>query len=351
MAQVAVQEVSRHFGPVKALDNVTVDFADGGFYALLGPSGSGKTTLLRMIAGFDYPDSGHIRIAGEPVEAVSVEKREIGMMFQNYALFPNMTVFDNVAFGLSVRGVAKPEIARRVGEALELVHLTGFDKRKPHQLSGGQRQRVALARAIVTRPRVLLLDEPLSALDKSLRVEMQVELKRIQRDVAITTIFVTHDQEEALTLSDRIGILNEGRLVQEGPPLDIYERPRTAFAARFLGEANLFDITPGGAGGVSLGDGTMIRINGDTGAARQVAVRPEKMLLEPLSAPAPEGDSNVIQATVQQHIFAGSSLTYLLDWRDQQLKVFVQNRTGAVIGAGETVRLSWSPRDTVVLAG
>ncbi|MEM7170347.1 MAG: ABC transporter ATP-binding protein [Pseudomonadota bacterium] len=350
MAQVSVRGVSRHFGAVVALDDVTVDFADGGFYALLGPSGSGKTTLLRMIAGFDFPDGGQIHIAGEPVENVPVEKREIGMMFQNYALFPNMTVFDNVAFGLSVRHVNKSEIAQRVGEALELVHLTGFDKRKPHQLSGGQRQRVALARAIVTRPRVLLLDEPLSALDKSLRVEMQVELKRIQREVGITTIFVTHDQEEALTLSDRIGILNEGRLVQEGPPLDIYERPRTAFAARFLGEANLFPVSANSAGGLTLVDGSVIQSSKPADDATQVAVRPEKILLQAVTEPLSDG-ANSITATVQQHIFAGSSLTYLLDWQGQQLKVFVQNRSGDVIGEGETVRLSWSPGDTVVLEG
>ncbi|RVB63447.1 ABC transporter ATP-binding protein, partial [Mesorhizobium sp. M7A.F.Ca.CA.002.04.1.1] len=214
MAGVQVSDVSRSFGAHKALDNVSIDFADGGFYALLGPSGSGKTTLLRQIAGFDFPDSGRITIGGESVERVPVEKRRIGMVFQNYALFPNMSVADNVAFGLSVRGEAKAVIATEVQRALDLVQLGKLGGRRPHQLSGGQRQRVALARAIVTKPRVLLLDEPLGALDKALRVDMQIELKRIQREIGITTIFVTHDQEEALTMSDRIGILRDGRLVQ-----------------------------------------------------------------------------------------------------------------------------------------
>jgi len=198
MADVQVRDVSRSFGSHKALDDVSIDFPDGGFYALLGPSGSGKTTLLRLIAGFDFPSSGTISIGGESVERVPVEKRRIGMMFQNYALFPNMSVADNVAFGLSVRGDKRSSIETEVRRALDLVQLAKLGERRPHQLSGGQRQRVALARAIVTKPRVLLLDEPLSALDKALRVDMQIELKRIQREIGITTIFVTHDQEEAL---------------------------------------------------------------------------------------------------------------------------------------------------------
>ncbi len=356
MAEVAVSGVSKSFGADQAVDEVTITFADGGFYALLGPSGSGKTTLLRMIAGFEFPDAGRITIAGDPVEDLPVEKREIGMVFQNYALFPNMSVFDNVAFGPTVRGLERREVTSRVGETLELVQLTGFDRRRPHQLSGGQKQRVALARALVTRPRVLLLDEPLSALDKALRVEMQVELKRIQRDVAITTIFVTHDQEEALTLSDRVGILNEGRLVQEGPPHAIYERPETAFAARFLGDANLLSGTARGDR-IELADGTRLvsaMPPGAEGAPVVCAVRPEKILLAPADAPAgsPEGASegeNAIAARVRRHIFAGSSLTYLVDWGGETLKVFVQNRSGDVIPEDAMVRLTWSPDDTVVV--
>jgi putative spermidine/putrescine transport system ATP-binding protein/spermidine/putrescine transport system ATP-binding protein len=235
---------------------------------------------------------------------------------------------------------------------LELVRLTGPDRRKPHQLSGGQMQRVALARALVTRPRVLLLDEPLSALDKALRVEMEVELKRIQRDVAITTIFVTHDQEEALTRSDRVGILNQGRLIQEGPPHDIYELPESAFVARFLGNANLLNGTVRG-GRIELADGARLasaRPPGAEGAPVVCAVRPEKILLEAAGGAADASDGNALAARVLRHVFAGSSLTYLVDWRGETLRVFVQNRTGDVIPEGSEVRLSWSPGDTVVVA-
>ncbi|MEL6963333.1 MAG: ABC transporter ATP-binding protein, partial [Pseudomonadota bacterium] len=237
MAEVRVEHLDKAYGADRALDDVTLSFPDGGFFGLLGPSGSGKTTLLRAIAGFVIPDRGQVFVDDQPVENVPVEKREIGMVFQSYALFPNMTVADNVGFGLSVRKVGSAEQRKRVDAALDLVQLGGFAKRKPHQLSGGQRQRVAMARAIVTQPRVLLLDEPLSALDKALRVDMQIELKRIQREVGITTIFVTHDQEEALTLSDQIGVLKDGQLVRHGPPREVYNNPRDAFTAKFLGDA------------------------------------------------------------------------------------------------------------------
>ena len=346
MAAIAVREVSKRFGGFTALDRVSIDFPDGGLYALLGPSGSGKTTLLRIIAGFEFPDSGHVTVDGEPVESVPVEKRDVGMMFQNYALFPNMTVFANVAFGLTVRHLGSDEIRRRVGEVLELVRLTGLEGRKPHQLSGGQKQRVALARAIVIEPRVMLLDEPLSALDKALRVEMQVELRRIQREVGITTIFVTHDQEEALTLSDRIGMLRDGALVQEGAPGEIYERPRSVFAATFLGDANIFEGTAE-AGGLRLADGTLLAVSDNAGAAlSQLAVRPEKMWLQRGDDTPAEG-TNVIEAQVSQHIFAGSSVTYLLHWQDQTLKVFAQNRGEGVLPVGERVRICWSPAHSV----
>ncbi len=348
MAAVSVSGVSKRFGPVQALDGVSLDFANGGFFALLGPSGCGKTTLLRLIAGFDAPDAGQIGIGGERVDGTPVERRNVGMMFQSYALFPNMTVADNVGFGLRVRSVPWPERRRRVGEALDLVHLSGLGDRRPHQLSGGQRQRVALARAIVIAPRVLLLDEPLSALDKALRVSMQVELRRIQREVGITTIFVTHDQEEALSLSDRIGILRDGRLVQEGPPRALYERPATAFAATFLGEANLF-AGPVDGGRISLGDGAALCPSGppDPGAATAtVAVRPEKMRVT-AAATVPETGWNWLDAVVEQHIFTGSSLTYLLAWRGGSLKVFEQTLGEAVAVPGEAVRVVWRPEHTV----
>jgi len=351
MATVSAKGVSKLFGTFKALDDVSIDFDDGGFYGLLGPSGSGKTTLLRLIAGFEFPDAGTISIGGEAVERVPTEKRDVGMMFQSYALFPNMSVFDNVAFGLTVRRLPASEIRKRVGEALDLVRLGGLDQRRPHQLSGGQKQRVALARAIVIRPRVLLLDEPLSALDKALRTGMQVELKRIQREIGITTIFVTHDQEEALTLSDRIGVLREGKLVQEGAPRDIYERPNSAFAATFLGDANLFEgVVEEGA--VRLAGGPLMRTDDPlpaAGAPVTVAVRPERMTVR-LEGDDSGAEHNEIGAQVEAAIFAGNSLTYHLKRGEMPIRVFVQNTGAAPVAAGMPVRLTWQPAHTIVVS-
>ena len=350
MADVLVEKVSRSFGAHKALDGVSIAFPDGGFYALLGPSGSGKTTLLRLIAGFDFPDSGRIVIGGEGVERVPVEKRRIGMVFQNYALFPNMSVADNIAFGLSVRGEAKAAMNAEVQRALDLVQLGKLGERRPHQLSGGQRQRVALARAIVTKPRVLLLDEPLSALDKALRVDMQIELKRIQREIGITTIFVTHDQEEALTMSDRIGILRDGRLVQEGPPEDIYDRPKSEFAATFLGDANILrgEAT---AGGIRLRDGTAIAARSGASAAAggkaSCAVRPERIRIS--ASPAAEA-GNSLRGRVSKRIFAGNSSTYFVDRDGETIKVLVQNAGQDRLVEGQEVVLNWSPESTVLIA-
>lgn len=353
MAEVEVVGVSRSFGSMKALDNVTIAFPDGGFYGLLGPSGSGKTTLLRMIAGFDFPDSGRIAIGGEGVERVPVEKRRIGMVFQNYALFPNMSVADNVAFGLAVRGEPKARIAEEVQRALDLVQLGRLGARRPHQLSGGQRQRVALARAIVTRPRVLLLDEPLSALDKALRVDMQVELKRIQREVGITTIFVTHDQEEALTMSDRIGILRDGRLVQEGPPEEIYDRPQSEFAATFLGDANILRGTAV-EGGVRLADGAVIALRDGSvrpapGTAVSCAVRPERIRIVPLPQAGTDAAENSITGRVAKRIFAGNASTYFLDRDGDTFKVHVQNTGADQVAEGQEVLMRWSPQSTVLI--
>jgi putative spermidine/putrescine transport system ATP-binding protein/spermidine/putrescine transport system ATP-binding protein len=351
MAEVLVSNVSRNFGPMKALDDVSIGFADGGFYALLGPSGSGKTTLLRLIAGFDFPDSGRIVIGGEGVERVPVEKRRIGMVFQNYALFPNMSVADNVAFGLSVRGEARATIAAEVQRALDLVQLGKLGGRRPHQLSGGQRQRVALARAIVTKPRVLLLDEPLSALDKALRVDMQVELKRIQREIGITTVFVTHDQEEALTMADRIGILRDGRLVQEGPPEEIYDRPRSEFAATFLGDANILrgDATQGG---IRLADGTAIAVNAGTqaraGGKAACAVRPERIRIA-AAGPGAAAAGNELRGRVSKRMFAGNSSTYFVDRDGETIKVLVKNDGSEKLAEGQDVVLRWSRESTVLL--
>jgi ABC-type Fe3+/spermidine/putrescine transport system ATPase subunit len=350
MASVEVKNLSRSYGSVRALDDVSIRFPDGGFYGLLGPSGSGKTTLLRMIAGFDFPDGGSIKIGATNVERVPVERREIGMVFQNYALFPNMSVFDNVAFGLSVRSVLRADIDRQVKEALRLVRLEGYGGRRPHQLSGGQRQRVALARAIVTRPRVLLLDEPLSALDKALRVDMRIELRRIQREVGITTIFVTHDQEEVLTMSDRVGILREGKLVQEGAPEAIYDRPAGVFAATFLGEANILRGV-GEGGKLRLSDGSVVLVRPDSfieNGPAACAVRPERITID--VAGSEVVGPNRLKARVTSNIFAGSRIAYLVEWQSQTFKVSAQNTGAPPIEVGTEVVLSWSQQSATPIA-
>jgi ABC-type Fe3+/spermidine/putrescine transport system ATPase subunit len=335
-----VRNLSLAFGATKALDDVSLDFPDGQIFGLLGPSGSGKTTLLRCIAGFVFPDQGSVMIGGESVERVPVEKREIGMMFQSYALFPNMSVADNIGFGLKVRHLERTEIARRVEEALELVHLEGLGGRRPHQLSGGQRQRVALARAIVTRPRVLLLDEPLSALDKALRTEMQIELRRIQREVGITTIFVTHDQEEALTLSDQIGILRAGRLVRSGPPRVLYHAPQDSFTASFLGETNVFSGTPEERG-LRLASGALLPWPGmpQAGAVR-LAVRPEEMTIHPAGTPTPP-QSCAIAGELASISFSGPTAICRITGEGQQFSVLVKNSELAAIPASGPVTVSW----------
>jgi ABC-type Fe3+/spermidine/putrescine transport system ATPase subunit len=344
MAEVGVRDLSLSYGTLRALDGVSLDFPDGQFFGLLGPSGSGKTTLLRVIAGFIIPDTGSVWIGSEPVDHVPVERREIGMMFQNYALFPN------VGFGLNFRGLAAPEIRRRVGEVLDLVQLAGLADRKPHQLSGGQRQRVALARAIVTRPRVLLLDEPLSALDKALRVGMQIELKRIQREVGITTIFVTHDQEEALTLSDRIAILKDGRLVQEGPPRQLYHAPSDRFAAAFLGEANFVEGTPEPQG-LRLAGGALVPWPGRTRPEGRVslAVRPESVTLTRQPPRRSRHGLSALPGTLKQIVFSGPTATCLVDVEGQTFKVLVKAAELPDLPAEGEVWISWQAQHTMVL--
>ena len=339
MSDVRVNRLTLAYGATKALDDVSLDFPNGQLFGLLGPSGSGKTTLLRCIAGFVYPDHGTILISGQSVERVPVEKREIGMMFQSYALFPNMSVADNIGFGLKVRHIGKAEITRRVGEALELVHLEGLGRRRPHELSGGQRQRVALARAIVTRPRVLLLDEPLSALDKALRSEMQVELRRIQREVGITTIFVTHDQEEALTLSDRIGILRAGRLVRSGTPRELYHAPGDRFTASFLGEANFFAGTSE-QGGLRLASGTLLPWP-DSGLAgvKVLAVRPEEMTISTSDAPPP--DACVLRGELASVSFSGPTAVCRISGEGQTFSVLVKNSELEAMPSSGAVTVSW----------
>ncbi len=309
---IEFESVTKRFGSFTAVDAVSLHVREGEFLTLLGPSGCGKTTLLRMLSGFETPDSGAIRIAGEDVTALPPYRRNVNQVFQSYALFPHMSVRANIAFGLRMQKVPKAEAARRVAEVVELVALGGFEDRMPHQLSGGQRQRVALARALVPGPAVLLLDEPLSALDAKLRKQMQVELKRLQKRLGMTFVFVTHDQEEALTMSDRIAVMRGGRIEQLGTPTEIYHRPGSGFVAEFVGEANLLAAERVGGG---AGEAVVVRLEGGLelrvaaaawpgGAARaRVSVRPEKVCV----AKRPiEGAENVFQATITEEIFQGA---------------------------------------------
>ena len=357
MSVVEIEGVTKRFGETPALDDVSLRIEEGELFALLGPSGSGKTTLLRAIAGFVDPEAGVIRIDGDAMHNLPVHRRDIGMVFQHYALFPHMSVFDNVAFGLSVRHVARSEIAERVRAMLALVQLEGYEERRPGQLSGGQQQRVALARALVTRPRVLLLDEPLGALDKRLRRQMQIELRQIQREVGITTVFVTHDQEEALTLSDRIAILDAGRIVQSGPPRAVYERPRTVFAADFLGDANFFTGRARGGGRVLASWGREL-VTGETVEGAQalegtrgevtLAVRPEKLRIARVGEPEP-GGANRLAGTVASVLYAGSTVTYRVACGEVEVTVLEQSREATPIEQGEPVLVSWRPEHTVVV--
>jgi spermidine/putrescine ABC transporter ATP-binding subunit len=345
MSRVDVANVSKRYGSVTALDRVSLSFTDGEFFGLLGPSGSGKTTLLRAIAGFVEPDEGAISFDGERVESVPVHKRSIGMVFQNYALFPNLDVDGNIAFGLAVRGAPQSERHARVDEMLRLVRLAGLGARKPRELSGGQQQRVALARALVTRPKVLLLDEPLGALDRRLRQEMQVELKEIQRKSGVTTIFVTHDQEEALTLSDRIAIIDQGRVMQVGAPAEIYERPATVFAAQFLGDANIFRGKPSD-GDLVLDSGARVS---SPGMSPTVIVRPEKMLVFRKGEIPPPDLSNLLRGRILQSIYSGASVAYRIaaDGHGQPILTFAQNLQGDLLSPGSEVTVAWSPAHTV----
>ncbi|MBL8063748.1 MAG: ABC transporter ATP-binding protein [Anaerolineales bacterium] len=294
---IKFDKVSRHFGEVRAVDEADLEIRDGEFFSMLGPSGSGKTTCLRMIAGFDRPTSGHIFLYGQDVSNLPPYERDVNTVFQDYALFPHMTVAENIAYGLMVKNIAKPERVKRVDEMLELVQLSGFGGRKPSQLSGGQRQRVALARALVNHPKVLLLDEPLGALDLKLRQQMQVELKAIQKRVGITFIFVTHDQEEALTMSDRIALFNKGKIEQIGAPSEIYEHPASIFVANFVGTSNLV------SGEVAK------RI---TGADITFSVRPEKIHLGSV-AENPPSDSYTTDGIVRDVVYLGLYTRYQVE--------------------------------------
>ena len=333
-ADVRLESVRKSYGEVVAVDGIDLDVAQGEFFTMLGPSGSGKTTMLRLIAGFESPDDGRVLLKGADVTRQPPYERDVNTVFQDYALFPHMTVGENVAYGLKIKRIKKAERTKRTAEVLELVRLGGLMKRKPSQLSGGQRQRVALARAIINHPQVLLLDEPLGALDLKLRQDMQTELKRIQQEVGITFIYVTHDQEEALTMSDRLAVFNEGKIEQVGSPADVYEHPQTEFVAGFVGVSNVLERS-------------------QNGHPTRFTVRPEKILMldeHEEAAPGTHTESGRISAVN----YVGMVTRYSVDLDDGgELMVIRQNlettSSQALEAQGRRVRLAWRPDHTYVI--
>ena len=330
MALIEIRDLAKSFGNVKAVDDISLDIESGEFITLLGPSGSGKTTVLRMIAGFEDPDAGSIKLNGEDITHLPPFDRDVNTVFQDYALFPHMSVQENVEYGLRTRKVAKAERAKQALEAIASVKLEETVNRLPHQLSGGQRQRIALARALVLRPRVLLLDEPLGALDRQLREEMQVELKKIQRDAGITFVFVTHDQEEAMRMSDRIVVFKSGRIEQVGTPEQLYEEPRTNFVAGFLGTANIFSVDVA---------------RKFLGATTTVSIRPERIRLQAPETKIDKSETSV-KATVQEAAFVGANTIYILE-TDFGVKLTVRKTNTELLGqdnsfvAGDQVMAVW----------
>ena len=325
-AAVSFKGVARHFGSVRAVDGLDLDIAPGEFFAMLGPSGSGKTTCLRLIAGFEQPTAGNIAIFGEPVAGVPAYRRPVNTVFQDYALFPHMNVLDNVCYGLTIRRIARAKREQLGRESLALVKLTGMEARKPAELSGGQRQRVALARALVVRPKVLLLDEPLGALDLKLREEMQGELKALHRTLGLTFVFVTHDQGEALSMADRVAVFNNGKIVQVGPSEEIYERPKTRFVADFVGGSNVIEPE------------TAVKW---LGARRLASLRPEKIAVLANGADPPIG-SVVVEGTVQEVLYHGAAKRIELDTAAGRLVAAVPSAASAPVKEGDRVRLAFA---------
>ena len=347
---VGLYGITKRFDDVTAVDDVDLEIADGEFFALLGPSGCGKTTTLRLVAGLEFPTRGSLRIFGDEMGTLPPNKRPVNTVFQNYALFPHMTVEENVAFGLRMRRVAKGEIGSRVRDAIGLVHMEGMEHRRSNQLSGGQQQRVALARALVNSPKVLLLDEPLGALDLKLRQAMQAELKGLQREVGITFVFVTHDQGEALAMSDRIGVMNGGRLLQVGTPEEIYARPANRFVADFIGQTNLLDAMVMDERSVTLANGIRIPAPSEVAPGTRVAVslRPEQAALSRRGG-APSHHTSV-DGRVEQITYLGNALVYrvVFEWMDMDVRT--ENRPGMEKAAvGDEVTVSWEPTAVAVV--
>jgi spermidine/putrescine transport system ATP-binding protein len=350
---IALTSVSKRFGSHVAVDDVTLEIREGEFFSMLGPSGCGKTTSLRMIAGFETPDEGRVLLGGNDVTSTSANRRPVNMVFQQYALFPHMSVYDNVAFGLRVKRVPRGEHRGRIAELLRVVDLEGLENRRPRQLSGGQQQRVALARALVNRPAALLLDEPLGALDVKLRKQMQLELKRIQHEVGTTFVYVTHDQEEALAMSDRIAVMNRGKVEQLGPPREIYDRPRTAFVADFIGSLNAFDgridELVGGYAVSRLGDDERIVAPVESGHrvgdSVRFAIRPEHVRI----GPAPEGGSR-LDGSIAEVVYLGMYTQYHVDTRAGRIVSHrLADEAASELEAGARVTLFWAPEHASVL--
>jgi spermidine/putrescine transport system ATP-binding protein len=360
---IHLDQVTKTFADTTAVDSLTLSIERGAFYALLGPSGCGKTTTLRMIGGFEDPTAGTVYLGGADVTDLPPYRRDVNTVFQSYALFPHLDVQKNVGFGLERRKLDRDEVRKRVSEALELTQLGGLEKRKPSQLSGGQQQRVALARALVNRPRALLLDEPLGALDLRLRKQLQIELKRIQQEVGITFVHVTHDQEEAMTMADTIAVMNEGHIEQEGGATDLYERPATEFVANFLGDCNLVDgklgHTRGGVTEFTTHDGATLRVPDErfdqslNGGAVRVGVRPEKLTLLPAGVDAPSG-ANSLSGRVEIASFLGTAIQYVVHTAGgEEFTAVEQNRLGSEpesIGPGREVTLAWDPAHSILVA-
>ncbi len=351
-AAVTIDGVTKRFDDVVAVDAITLEIADGEFFAMLGPSGCGKTTTLRMIAGLEFPTEGSLKIFGDEVGTLPPNKRPVNTVFQNYALFPHMNVLDNVSFGLRMQGVDKREAAKRAAEMIELVQLSGREKRKPNQLSGGQQQRIALARALVNKPKVLLLDEPLGALDLKLRQDMQNELKSLQRELGVSFVFVTHDQEEALTMSDRIAVMHDGKLLQVGTAEELYDKPVNRFVADFVGQTNLIDATVADEEMVVLANGTKIRAPSPYSAGTKVAMslRPESISIGNTNDVPEEFRPTSLVGTVSNVVYLGHSHVYTVkvDWMPLEVRTNA-TPTSVRFEPGSEVSIWWDRRSDWVV--